>query len=172
MANRMRTTLTAMFLVALAMPAFAQAPAGKAAPARKPTGISGDEASIRRLMQEHDQARNKGDWKALSALFTDDADQLTSAGEWRRGRAEIEQGVARLMGTTYKGGKYTTKIDTVRILASSVAIADGAFEITNIAGGGSRRGHTTYALVKSAGLWRIAVSRAMVPTPVGATPPR
>jgi uncharacterized protein (TIGR02246 family) len=157
----MRRVLTAVCIVAFALAGSAQTPA--------PAG--GDEAAIRRVIQQHDDARNKGDWKALTALFTEDGEQLTSTGEWRRGRAEIEKGVAQLMATTYKGGKYTTKIDKARMLAPTVALVDGQFEISNIAGG-TRRGHTTYALVKSGGQWRIAASRSMVPTAAGPTPAR
>jgi uncharacterized protein (TIGR02246 family) len=155
----MRTFLIAVFMIAFAGPAFAQATGG------------GDEAAIRGVLQQHDDTRNKADWKALSALFTEDAEQFTSAGEWRRGRAEIEKGVAQGMATTYKGGKYTTKVGKVRMLAPTVALVDASFEISNIAGG-ARRGHTTYALVKSGGQWRIAAARSMVPTAVGSTPAR
>ena len=92
----MRTTLTAVFMIALALPAFGQTPAGGA-----------DEAAIRKLVQQHDTARNTSDFKALGGGFTDDADQLTSAGEWRKGRAAIEKGVAQGIAGPYKGGKYT-----------------------------------------------------------------
>ena len=151
--------LTAVFMIALAGPAFAQGTGG------------GDDAAIRAVLQKHDDTRNKADWKAMGALFTDDAEQLTSAAEWRKGRAEIEKGVAQGMTTAYKGGKYSTKVDKVRMLAPTVALVDAAFEISNIAGG-ARRGHSTYALVKSGGQWRIAAVRSMVPTAVGATPAR
>ncbi|MCA1583580.1 MAG: SgcJ/EcaC family oxidoreductase [Acidobacteria bacterium] len=141
--------------------------------AQTPATSSGDDAAIRRVLQQQDDARNRGDWKALGELFTSDAEQFTSAGQWRRGRADIEKGVAETMTTTYKGGKYATKVETVRMLTPTVAIADGPFEISGIAGGsGTRRGHTTYALVKSGDRWQIAASRSMVPTAVGPTPPR
>jgi uncharacterized protein (TIGR02246 family) len=156
----MRTAFAAVFMLALTLPGFAQTPAGGA----------GDEAAIRKVIQQQDDARNTSNWKALSALFTDDADQLTSAGEWRNGRAEIEKGIAQTMTGTYKGAKYATTIDRVRMVAPNVAIADGAFEIQNIAGGGSRRGQSANLMVKSGGRWRIAASRSMVKTSVGATP--
>jgi hypothetical protein len=76
------------------------------------------------------------------------------------------------MGSVYKGAKYTTKVESVRMLAPTVAMADGTFEISNIAGGSTRRGHATYLLVKSGDAWRIAAVRSMVPTPEGATPAR
>jgi uncharacterized protein (TIGR02246 family) len=158
----MRTAFAAVFTLALTLPALAQAPAA----------IGGDEAAIRNVIQQQDDARNTGNWKALSALFTDDGDQLTSAGEWRKGHAEIEKGVAQTMSATYKGGKYVTKIDKVRMVAPNVAIADGAFEIQNIAGGGARHGQSAYVMVRSGDRWRIAATRAMVKAPAGATPAR
>jgi uncharacterized protein (TIGR02246 family) len=158
----MRTVVTLLLTLVMAVPAAAQAPADS----------GGDDAAIRSVVQQHDDARNRGDWKALGALFTEDAEQLTSAGEWRRGRAEIEKGIAQTMSTTYKGGKYVSKVATIRLLAPNVALADGSFEIANIGSGGSRRGHTTFVLVKSGSAWRIAASRSMVPTSVGATPPK
>jgi uncharacterized protein (TIGR02246 family) len=158
----MLTTMTTVFSLALTVAGFGQV----AAPA------SADDAAIRRVVQQQDEARNRGDWKALSELFMPDAEQLTSSGTWRRGRAAIEKGVAQTMGSVYKGAKYTTKVESVRMLAPTVAMADGTFEISNIAGGSTRRGHTTYLLVKSGDAWRIAAVRSMVPTPEGATPAR
>ena len=158
----MRSVITVLFIVVVTVPGVAQTPAASA----------GDEAAIRQVVQQQDDARNRGDWKVLAALFTEDAEQLTSAGQWRRGRAEIEKGIAQTMTTTYKGGKYVTKVESVRVLAASVALADGTFEIANIGSGGSRRGHSTFVLVKSGNAWRIAATRSMVPTPVGSTPAR
>jgi len=131
----------------------------------------GDDAAIRRVVQQHDQTRTSGDWKGSANLFAEDGATLTSSGEWRRGRAQIEKGGAAAGAGVYKGAKYATTIDSVRLLAPTVALADGAFEISGIKGG-SRKGHSTYVLVKSGEAWRIAASRSMVPTPVGPTPPR
>ncbi len=141
-----------------------------AAAARAVSGQAGDEAAIRQVVQQQDDTRNRGDWKAYGALFTKDADQLTSAGTWRRGSAEIEKNTAEMTATTYKGGKYTTTVDRVRMIAPAVALVDGAFAITNISGGGSRKGLVTLMLVKDAGQWRVAATRSMVPTPAGALP--
>jgi uncharacterized protein (TIGR02246 family) len=132
----------------------------------------GDDAAIRRVIQQHDQTRTSGDWKGSANLFAEDGTTLTSSGEWRRGRAALEKGGAATGAGVYKGAKYATTIDSVRLLAPTVALADGNFEISGIGGGGSRKGHSTYVLVKSGDAWRIAASRSMVPTTVGPTPPR
>jgi uncharacterized protein (TIGR02246 family) len=140
-----------------------------AAPSGMPSQ-SGDEAAIRQIIQQQDDTRNRGDWKAYGALFTKDADQLTSAGTWRRGPAEIEKNTAEITATTYKGGKYATTVDRVRMIAPTAALVDGAFTITNLSGGGSRKGFITLMLVKEAGQWRVAATRSMVPTPAGPLP--
>ena len=101
----MRTVATTLLSLALMVPTVTQTPsAGR-----------GDEAAIRRVVERHDAARNREDWKALGQLFREDAEQLTSAGEWRRGRAAIEKGVAQTMAGAYKGGTYVTKVEAVRM---------------------------------------------------------
>ena len=157
----MRTALTAAFILAIALSGFAQTS----------TVTRDDEAAIRRVLQQYDDTRTRGDWKTYGQLFIEDADQITSSNERRKGRAQIEKLTAELNAGVYKGGKYTSKVETVRLVAPNVAVADATFEISNIRGG-SRRGHTTYVLVKSNDGWRIAATRSMVPTPVGATPSR
>jgi uncharacterized protein (TIGR02246 family) len=151
----------------LAMSALALA---VAVPAGGQSAQAGEEAAIRRVLQQHDDTRNRGDWKAYGTLFTSDADQLTSAGAWRKGSADIEKGAAEMTSTTYKGGTYTTTVERVRMIVPTVALVDAAFAITNISGGGSRKGLTTLVLVNAGGQWRIAATRSMVPTPAGALP--
>jgi uncharacterized protein (TIGR02246 family) len=133
------------------------------------SGQSGDEAAIRKLVQQYDETRNRGDWKAYGALFTADADQLVSSGTWRRGAADIMKSTADITATTYKGGKYTTTVDRVRTIAPTVALVDATFEISNLAAGGTRKGLNSMVLVNTGGRWRIAATRSMVPTPAGAT---
>ena len=157
----MRFTATIGLALVLLVPGVARAQAAAA----------GDDTAVRRVIQQHDQTRTSADWKGSANLFAEDGATLTSSGEWRRGRAQIEKGGAAAGAGVYKGAKYATTIESVRLLAPTVALADGTFEISGIAGG-SRKGHSTYVLVKSGDAWRIAASRSMVPTPVGPTPPR
>lgn len=131
-----------------------------------------DDAAIRRVVQQHDQTRSSGDWKGAADLFVEDGSSLTSTGEWRRGRAQIEKGGAAAGAGVYKGAKYATTVQGVRMLAPTVALADATFEISNIPAGGVRKGNMAYMLVKSGDAWRIAATRSMVPTPAGATPAR
>jgi uncharacterized protein (TIGR02246 family) len=136
--------------------------------------VSADEIAARRVVERLEEARHRGDWKATAALFTEDADQLTSAGEWRHGPDEIAKGGATGWAANYTGtgATYTGRVDTVRILHPTVVVVNGTFEITNIGGAGARRGYTTFVVVRRGDRWLIDVARWMVPTNHGALPPR
>jgi len=120
-----------------------------------------DEAAVREVVKRYVGARERQDPKAIEALFTEDADQLTSSGEWRRGRADVVKGT--MASSQRTGGTRTIAIETVRFPARGVAIADGRYEISGLAGGATRRMWTSFVLTASGGGWRIAAIRNMLP---------
>src|SRR6266536_2980365 len=77
-------------LVALSSPVWAQS--------------SADDAAIRGIAKSYIEARDRDDAKGVEALFTSDADQLVSSGEWRKGRDEVVKGT---LASTRSGGKRT-----------------------------------------------------------------
>jgi uncharacterized protein (TIGR02246 family) len=117
------------------------------------------EASIRRVVADYLSAREARDAQALGALFTDDADQLTSAGEWRKGRDEVVRGT--LASSERTGDKRTITIESVRFPQPDLAIADGRYELTS--GQDVRRMWTSFVLVRDGTRWRIAAIRNMLP---------
>ena len=136
---------------------------------RGQTGAAPDRASIQKLLSDRDDARHKGDWNAFGQFYTTDATSLNSAGVWLKGRAAIQKDAQDLWGTgVYKGARMKAIVESVETVAPTVVIADSSFEISNIAGGGTRKGRTTVVLVRSGAAWKIAATRSMVPTPVGA----
>ncbi|MGH9373589.1 MAG: SgcJ/EcaC family oxidoreductase [Vicinamibacterales bacterium] len=118
-----------------------------------------DEAAIREVVKNYVDARKESDAAAISALFTDDADQLTSSGEWRRGRDNLVKGT--LASSQANAGTRTITIETVRFPSADVAIADGRYTIAGA--GGTRRMWTAFVLVKAESTWRIAAIRNMLP---------
>jgi len=129
-------------------------------PAQAP-GSANDEAAVREIVKRYVDARERRDPKAIEALFTEDADQLTSSGQWRRGRGEVVKGT--LASSQQIGGTRTITIETVRFPAPGVAIADGRYEISGLAGGATRRMWTSFVLTGSEGGWRITAIRNMLP---------
>lgn len=122
---------------------------------------SGDEAAVRQVVQKYVDAREAKDAHAIESLFTGDADQLVSTGEWRKGRAEVVRGT--MASSQSSGGKRTITVTSVRFVASGVAIADGRYEITGMANGGSRKMWASLTLVRGPSGWQIAAIRNMLP---------
>jgi uncharacterized protein (TIGR02246 family) len=117
-----------------------------------------DDSAIQTVVKNYIEARDRDDAKAVAALFTADADQLVSSGEWRKGRDEVVKGT---LASTRSGGKRTVTIETIRYVTSGVAIADGRYELTGAAG--TRRMWSTFVLAKSPGGWKISAIRNMLP---------
>ena len=123
-----------------------------------------DEALVREVVRKYVDAREKRDAKAMESLFTADADQLTTAGEWRQGRESVVKG--GLASSQANPGARSITIETVRFVAPGVALADGRYEIAAAAGAAPRKMRTTFVIVRRAATepWRIAAIRNMAPT--------
>ena len=150
----MRTlTVTLLCSLVTAPPLVAQAPGDRRA----------DEAAVREVVRKYVDARELRDATAIEALFTSDADQQTTSGEWRRGRAQIVPGT--LESSRRNAGTRTISVESVRFVTPDVAIVDGPYEIGAAGGAGPRRMRTTIVVTRAPGGWRIAAIRNMVPTP-------
>ncbi|HEU0174739.1 MAG TPA: SgcJ/EcaC family oxidoreductase [Blastocatellia bacterium] len=146
----MRTLLAILCCIVSVTPRLAQDNAGRSG-----------EAAIRELVRKYVDARERIDPKAAEELFTSDADQLVSSGEWRRGRDEVVRGAMASSRST--GGKRTITVESVRMVTPDVAIADGRYELTGLAGGATRSMWTTFVLKRTEKGWRISAIRNMLP---------
>ena len=135
-----------LLLLALSLPLAAQ-------PAK-------DDAALRGLVKTYLDARDRQDAQAVGALFTKDADQLVSSGEWRRGVDDLVKGT---LASTLSGGKRTLTVETIRYLNADTAIADARYELVGNAD--TRRMWSTFVFVKTGTGWRIAAIRNMLPAP-------
>ena len=146
---RMLALIAACFIASL--PASAQPPAA-------------DEAVIKEVVRKYVEARDKRDPKSLEALFTPDADQLVTTGEWRQGRENVVKG--GLASSQANPGSRQITIEVVRFVAPDVAIADGRYEIAGAAGASPRKMRTTFVMTRrgSSAPWLIAAIRNMAPT--------
>lgn len=129
------------------------------AAAQSPGVQSPDEAAVKAVVRNYVNARELRDPAAIEALFTIDADQHTTSGEWRRGRIQVAGG--SLASSTQNPGTRSITVETVRFITPDVAIADGPYVITT--GTSVRRMWTTIVLEREQGAWRIAAIRNKVP---------
>jgi len=120
-----------------------------------------DEAAIKDVVARYVDARDHKDAKATEALFTADADQLVSSGEWRKGRDAVVRGT--MASSEASGGKRTITVETVRFLTPDAALADGRYEIAGMAGAAPRRMWSTFLITRTRDGWRIAAIRNMLP---------
>jgi uncharacterized protein (TIGR02246 family) len=156
--SRRRTMRGALILAACVL--------ALAAPlAQESAARAGDEAAVRAVVASYVDARERRDAAAIGALFTADADQFTTAGDWRRGREAIVRGT--LESSARNSGTRRIAIQAVRFPAPDVAIADGDYEIGGTAGGPARRMWTTLVLTRQPDGWRIAAIRNSLPTSGG-----
>ncbi len=133
----------------------------------KPEKISKDEIAIREVVAKYVDARERIDPKATEALFTADADQLVSSGEWRKGREALVSG--SMASSRSSSGTRTIKVESVRFVSKDVAIADGRYELTGQAGGATRSMWTTLVLKREGKTWRITAIRNMLPAAPAST---
>ena len=114
-------------------------------------------------MRRYVDAREARDPEAVAALFTADADQLVSSGEWRRGRDVLVKGTMASSARTT--GTRTVVVETIRMLGPDVAMADGRYEIS---GAETRKMWSTFVMARQQGQWRISAIRNMLPAPPAA----
>ena len=128
--------------------------------AQSGTPATNDEKAVREVVRKYVDARARNDARAVAALFSENADQLTSSGEWRKGRDEVVKG--SLASSQRNAGRRTIDVETVRFVSADVAIADGRYEIAT-EGAATRRMWATFVMRRDPDGWRIAAIRNMLP---------
>ena len=128
-----------------------------------PSIASRDEKAIRELIARYVEAREKIDLAVVESLFTPDADQLVSSGEWRRGRAALVAGTTA--SSRRAPGHRSITIENIRLLSPHIAIVDGRYELAGQNGAASRKMWSTLIVQRSKTGWKIAAIRNMLPAP-------
>jgi uncharacterized protein (TIGR02246 family) len=150
--------------------------AGGAAADERPK--TDDQRALVKLEDDFAAAWNKGDAKAMAALWEDDGDLVNPAGRVAHGRAEIEKLFVADQTGPFKDTRFTITCPAtgIRMVKSDVAVVDCSWEVAAAkdAAGQPRpalKGLSAGVAVKSAGRWRWVAGRAMVPLPPLPAPP-
>lgn len=121
-----------------------------------------DARAVRAVVAQYMEARNQKNADKIRSLFTPNADQLVSTGEWRKGLDNLVRGT---MASSHKErSESSIEIEGVRFIGPDVAIVDGRYETTSVAGA-VRKMWTTLILKRDKGEWKIAAIRNMLPAP-------
>ncbi|MFL6352310.1 MAG: YybH family protein [Bryobacteraceae bacterium] len=121
-----------------------------------------NEQEIRSVVAKYMAARNRNDPDAVRRLFTPDADQLVSNGEWRKGLTDVIRGTSA--SSRKEAGKSSIVVESVRFVDNDVAIVDGRYR--TVSPSGAVRGMWTTIIFKRLRQdWRITAIRNMLPAP-------
>ena len=110
--------------------------------------------AIVKLADQYQAAFNKGDAKALAALYTAEALRVTPSGELLAGRAAIGQDYLANLAGPFKGTKLTLRSGRTQTLKPDVALIEGTYEV--IGGKTPIRGRYLNTVVQDGGRYERA----------------
>lgn len=117
-----------------------------------------DEAAIRQVVKQVEDAWNAHDGKAFAAPFAPDADYVVVNGMRMAGREAIEKGHTAIFTTIYKDSHNAGTIRNIRFVRADVAVVHVEWDLEFRVGGETRKGHAmnTMVMTKDGGKWVIA----------------
>lgn len=113
------------------------------------------------------EAWSKGDAKAASSFFTEDAVRVGAFGDTQHGRSEIEAAYDNLLHKTMPDAKLNQERGTVRMLTPEFAIWQAGIEIAP-PNGAVLKGHVVQVMKKVGNRWLILEAHPKIfpPPPV------
>ncbi len=128
-----------------------------------------EEAAILKVHEDFAANWNKNDYKAMAAMFADDADLINPLGRVAKGKAEIEKLYMDEQTTAFKGSHFTSDCKAgVRFVKPDVAVVTCSFDVTGgkTPDGGAMpplKGIYTATMVKTKTRWQVVAGRPMIP---------
>jgi uncharacterized protein (TIGR02246 family) len=106
-----------------------------------------------KLADQYIAAFNKGDAKALTALYTADATRLGPDGQLLTGRAAVEKSYMDGFAGALKGSTLTLQQGGTQAVTSDVKIMEGRFAVS---GAAPIKGRYVNTIVRQGGTWLLA----------------
>jgi uncharacterized protein (TIGR02246 family) len=165
--GRVFAVALAALAAAVAVGSLYRSPAQDKAPPPAGRGAKGDSAevaAVRKTAEEFARAFNKGDARAVAALWTKDGEYVGPDGEPLRGREAIERAYAAFFKNNPKA-RVEVRIESVRVLGRSAALEEGALKLRRP--GDREPGESRYSVlhVRADDGWRMASVREWMPNP-------
>jgi uncharacterized protein (TIGR02246 family) len=162
----MKKTLVATLVFAVMLPALSAFAAGK----------EKDEDAIKARVAEFVAVFNKGDAKAATAFFADDATLVNPIGKSGKGSAEIEKVITEDLATILKGTTSEMKVANYRAVGKDAAFVDLEQTVTGVKAPDGKplppvTFHVPALLIKKGKVWLIAEARPYAYLPPPPPPP-
>jgi uncharacterized protein (TIGR02246 family) len=113
------------------------------------------DADVDRLVQQYVSAWNKGDVKALVALFADNAMRSGEPDQIRVGKQEIEQFYTQNFAGPGKGTTLVVNQGRTQAIGNDVRVQEGTWRLKG-AKEGPQGGRYVNTMVRQDGTWRVA----------------
>jgi uncharacterized protein (TIGR02246 family) len=91
-----------------------------------------NEAEVRLRVQEYENAFNKGDAKAVAAIYDINGSHTYANGITHRGRIEIEKGLVESFAGPMKGTKIKLTPEVIRFPTDDIAIENASFILSGL----------------------------------------
>ncbi len=113
------------------------------------------DANLAELLEQYKSAWNKGDAKALAALYSEKAVRIAGYAEPLAGRAAIEQSFTKNFAGPWKGTTLMIRAERTETLAPDVRLQEGTYQLAR-PGGEPQRGRYLNTIVREDGQWKLA----------------
>jgi uncharacterized protein (TIGR02246 family) len=117
---------------------------------------------VQKVAAAYEAAFNKGDSKALTAMYTADALRVGPDGKLLAGRKDIEGSYVTSFAGPLKGAKLTLTLDRAVSVTPDVKVIEGTF---SLAGAMPTKGRYVNTIVRQGGQWLLAAVNARPDTP-------
>ena len=129
--------------------------------------VSAQDASVEQavdgLLNQWADGWNRGDAAACVALHTEDGDRVGAGGELWKGRAAMQESLAKTIAS-YGGGSLKLTRTSLHIVSPEVVVTDGTWEISGgKPEGAPTSGFYTFILSKEGDVWKAESLRVKVP---------
>jgi uncharacterized protein (TIGR02246 family) len=115
-----------------------------------------------KITAQYTAAFNKGDAKALAALYTAEATRIGPDGQLLTSRAAIEKSYSEALNGPLKGTTLTIQHNRSQVVTPDVKIWEGRFATT---GPGAVKGRYVNTVVRQGGTWLLASVVTIMDTP-------
>jgi uncharacterized protein (TIGR02246 family) len=123
--------------------------------------------AMEKLRADYEKAWQKGDAKAIAALYSDTAIVVSQDGALAHGRAAIEKAFASNFAGPFKGTTLAITVGIYQPLGSSVTSNEGTYAMKGVVGPDGKpmtlNGRFVNTFVKSGTGWLIAAEAAFMP---------
>ena len=111
------------------------------------------DADAQKVADDYTAAFNKGDAKAIGALYATDATRLGPDGSWLVGRAAVEKVYADGFAGPLKGAKLTLTPGHSQVVTPDVRVIEGRFAVDGLA---PIKGRYVNTIVRRGKAWLLA----------------